>query len=117
MAGDHQLLVGRHDEEGDAARRRRDARRAGVVGTGIELGTEPGEALGDASADRGGVLPDPRREDEGVEAVERGREQSGQQRAPMDEMVDREDRAWVAAPNRSRMSLETPESPLRPDRL
>jgi hypothetical protein len=63
VAGDHQLLVGRHDKEGDTARRRRDARCADIVGGLVDLGAEPGEALGDAGSDRRGILTDPGRED------------------------------------------------------
>ena len=53
VAGDHQFLVGRDDEERDAAvRRRRCAAPPAVVRGRVELGAEPGEPLGDARADR-----------------------------------------------------------------
>ena len=54
--------------------------RAGLVGGRVELGAEPGEALGDAGADRRGVLADAGGEDEGVEAAEGGGEAAGVQR-------------------------------------
>ena len=118
VAGDHQLLVGRDDEEGDAARRGRDAERAGLVGGGVELGAEPGEPLGDAGADRGGVLADAGGEDEGVEAAEGGREHAGVQRRSGGRNGRwRRPRAGSSLASRSRMSLETPERPFRPDVL
>ena len=55
------------------------------------------EALGDAGADRGGVLADAGGEDEGVEAAEGGGEAAGVQGAAVDEVVDGEGGAGVVA--------------------
>ena len=75
---DHQLLVGRHD---DGARRGSSASRCSAAPAALASGSSSAPSQARRSAMRarigGGVLADPGGEDEGVEAVERRREQPG----------------------------------------
>src|SRR3546814_2798363 len=72
MADDDRLLVGRHNQEGEAAAGAADARTASGIGPLVQLGTEPGEALGDCGADRRRALTDAGGEHDGVKAAEHG---------------------------------------------
>ena len=85
---------------------RRATRLAGVemqvapasLAAGSSSAPSQAQALGDAGADRGGVLADAGGEDEGVEAAEGGGELAGVEAAAVGEVVDgeapRRDRRW-----------------------
>ena len=97
MLRNHQFFVGRHDINGNTAVGPRYL--AGVPGIRgrIEHDAEPGQLLGNAGADRGRVLADPRGEHESVEALQRRRQHAGIEADPVDEVVDRERRTRVGA--------------------
>src|SRR3546814_12045021 len=80
MADDDRLLVGRHNQEGEAAAGAADARTASGIGPLVQLGTEPGEALGDCGADRRRALTDAGGEHDGVKAAEHGCELRSEER-------------------------------------
>src|SRR5262245_52883003 len=56
MPGDHQPLVGRHDQEEDSALQPRDLRCAVRIGFRIKDGAEPCKLFRDAGADRRRIL-------------------------------------------------------------
>ena len=116
VARDHQFLVGRDDPCGDSARSGADAGTVLRVRLRVELDAEPGGLAAHALADCDGALADAggeRRSRRGRRAPRRAspaRVRCGRRRAPPP--------AWRAAPSDSsstRMSLETPETPSRPD--
>ena len=76
----HQLFVGRHDIDRNAAVGARYLQRVPGVRVGIERDAEPSEPLGNARADAGRVFADAGGEDEGVEALQGGRQHSGVER-------------------------------------
>ena len=96
MTGDHQLLVGRDDIEGDAAVRARDHGPVRVR-LQIELGPEPSEVLGDSHAHRRRVLADPGREHEAVDPAERCGEPAGLEADAIREIIEREASARISA--------------------
>ena len=65
--------------------------------TGSSVHAEPSELLDHARANVRRILADPGREDEGVEALQGGREHAGTETDPVDEIVDRELRLGVGA--------------------
>jgi hypothetical protein len=97
MLRDHQLLVRRHDEDGNPALRLRNERFASRVGRRVENGAEPCKLLRDTGTDRRRVLTDASREHEGIEPAERGRQQSGMEPHAVNEVVDGEPRAGIRA--------------------
>src|SRR5262247_921195 len=89
MAGDHQLLVGRHDPRGDLRGVGRDAGGPPRVGGLVERDAEPGRVAADARAQLGVVLADAGGDDDRVEAAERRGERAELAPDAMDEELDR----------------------------
>ena len=85
---DHQLLVGRHEEEDDPAFRPRDQGFAIRISRRIKNGAKPCKRLGNARADRWRVLADAGREHEGIEPAQRSREHPGIEPDAVHEMID-----------------------------
>src|SRR5260221_13370531 len=109
MARDHQLLVSRDGPGGDPAFGRADPGGAGIVRRIIELQTEPCRRAADRTADRRAVLADAGREDDRVEAAERGGERADLPADPVDEEIDGQANARVRA--RFERAHGPPDSP------
>ena len=113
MLRDHQLFIGRHDVEGNAAVSARDPR--GMTGVLKRISDAPAiQPLRDPCPDADGVFADPCGKDKTIEALQGSRQQSGIKRNAMNKIVNGKSRTRVVAALSSRMSLLTPESPFRP---
>ena len=117
MSRNHQLFVGRHDIKADTAVGRRDACLPAPLACRVELGAEPGEPIRDALADQDRVLADAGGKDEGVDPAERRRQHSGIQADPINEIIDREGGAGIAARLKLTHVVLMPDRPLSPQSL
>src|SRR6478672_3895549 len=86
VAGNHQLFIGGDDEAGDARTWLRDAALAPGVSSGVNLKSEPAEALRHRFANNWRILPDACRKYEAVDAAHGGGEHAGEQRDAVDEI-------------------------------
>ena len=99
----------------DAAAARADPRPAARVGLGVELHPEPGGAAAHGVAHRRRVLADPGREDERIQARQRRGQRAQLAPDPVAEQRHGLPGARVGDASSTRMSLDTPETPSRPD--
>ena len=88
MIGNHPLLVGRNDEDFDAAVPARDAKGIGGIRIVVDRQSQPVEPLANTPADFRVVLADPGREDDAVNAAERCGERAEFTDSPPDEKFD-----------------------------
>ena len=91
----HQLFIGRHDVDGNAAVRAGYPRSVTGVLNRIKRHAEPFEPFRDPCPDAGGVFADPCGEDEAVETLQGSRQHSGVKRNAIDKIVDGESRTGI----------------------
>src|SRR5215211_5864461 len=94
VPGDHQIFVGRHDEDGHRGGVAGDDGRVRRVAIGVEPDAEELEALADALPDGRGVLADAARENESVEPAK----SSGQSPQKLLRLVTKESDRLGGAP-------------------
>src|SRR6266446_1484895 len=97
MLRDHQLLVRRHDKNGNPAFRPRSERFASCIRRRVKNDAKPSKCLRDAGADGWRIFANAGREHEGVEPAEGSREHPGIEPDAVDEIVDSESRARIGA--------------------
>ena len=97
MLRNHQLFIGWHDVDGDAASRARYPQRVPGIAFRIERYPEPFQPLRNPRPNADGVFPDARGEDEGVKALQGSRQHSGLKRGPVDKVVNCKSRTGIAA--------------------
>jgi hypothetical protein len=97
MLRDHQFLVRRHDEEHNPALRPRNERFGLRISRRVENGAEPCKLLRDAGTHHRRVFANSRRENEGLEPAQCGRQHSGIEPYAVNEVVEGELRAGIRA--------------------
>src|SRR6185437_13118441 len=98
--GCDEVLAGAEDKypRRRALRRDRRVRLGPLVRRVVELDAEEAEAGTDGRSNARGVLPDPRREDERIQATERHGQRADGRRDPVGEDVQRERRPRLLGP-------------------
>src|ERR671932_2233359 len=95
MPGNHQVFVRLHDADRHPRAVAGDDGRMLRIAPWVQVDAEEVQAGADARAHRRGVLPDPAREDEGVEPAQGGGERPQELAGLVAEELDRLGRAWV----------------------
>src|SRR5213593_3794314 len=97
VASDDHLFVRGDDVDANRAIGHGDARRVGLVCCLVEADTEPGEPRAYACAHGRGVLANPGRKDETIEAAKDAGQRADLARDAKREIFERELRAWLRA--------------------
>ena len=108
MVRDHALLVGRDDINPDPAGRRRNqacaCRIRRRVCRLIQVDAKPAGLPTDPRPDHGGVFSDAGREDDGVQALDRGGQRAEGKAGPIDEVIQSQLGARIVAGGRRERS-------------